>query len=177
MRASEEKLRALIISGLDGDAGSHAALLHALVPVLQDFYRRRMGDVDVDYRVQETLIAVRTRRVTYDRARPFTAWLFSIARYKIVDHFRRSQRLEPIAVLEDILVAEGFKDKASSRLNDDQLAEILPPKQARAIRAIRLKGLRTTETVKREANGQFNLKVSVHRGLKSLVTSIREWGR
>ncbi|MGG2478225.1 sigma factor, partial [Rhizobium sp. BR5] len=38
--------------------------------------------------VQETLLSLHAKRETYDRARPFTAWFFSIARYKLIDHYR-----------------------------------------------------------------------------------------
>lgn len=37
MRASEEQLRIWMIGGLDGDAEAHAALLRALVPMLDPF--------------------------------------------------------------------------------------------------------------------------------------------
>ncbi|WP_420542829.1 sigma-70 family RNA polymerase sigma factor [Sphingomonas naphthae] len=162
-----------MISGLDGDAGDHAALLRALVPLLQGFYRRRMGDGEIDDLVQETLIAVHTRRGTYDRDRPFTAWLFSIARYKMVDHFRRGRRLVPIESLEGILVAEGFEESCLAQMDVDQLLEILPPKQARMIRATRIDGLSTVEAAERDGISESDVKVSVHRGLKSLITRIQ----
>ncbi|TPG52171.1 sigma-70 family RNA polymerase sigma factor [Sphingomonas glacialis] len=177
MRASEDTLRALMISGLDGHAGDHSALLRALVPLLRGFYRRRMGDGDIDDLVQETLIAVHTRRGTYDRARPFTAWLFSIARYKMIDHFRRGRRLVPIEGLEEILITEGFEDAACARMDVEQLLEILPPKQARMIRATRIEGLSTAEAAEREDIGESDVKVSVHRGLKSLIVRIQGGGR
>ena len=55
--------------------------------------------------VQETLIAVHTKRSTYDRARPFSAWLYAIARYKMADHFRRSYRLSPSEGLDEEIAA------------------------------------------------------------------------
>lgn len=59
-----------MIGGLDGDAAAHAALLRALVPLLERFYRRRLaGSNEVDDLVQETLIAVHGRRATWDRGR------------------------------------------------------------------------------------------------------------
>ena len=39
--------------------------------------------------VQETLIAIHSRRATYDPGQPFTAWVYGIARYKLIDEFRR----------------------------------------------------------------------------------------
>jgi RNA polymerase sigma-70 factor (ECF subfamily) len=173
MRASEEELRALMIGGLDGNAVDHAALLRALVPLLRGFYRRRAGDGDIEDLVQETLIAVHTRRCTYDRARPFTAWLFAIARYKMIDHFRRNRGLVPIDGLEEILVAEGFEAASNARMDVDQLLDTLPPKQARMIRATRIDGLSVAEAAERDRIGESDVKVSVHRGLKMLIAQVQ----
>jgi RNA polymerase sigma-70 factor (ECF subfamily) len=174
MRASEAELRGLMISGLDGNAGDHAALLRMLVPLLRGFYRRRSGgDDDIEDLVQETLIAVHTRRATYDRDRVFTAWLFAIARYKMIDHFRRHRRFQPIDGLEDILVAEGFEDASSARMDLADLLETLPAKQARMIRATRLDGLSVAEAAEADGIGESDVKVSVHRGLKTLMARIQ----
>lgn len=179
MRADEDVLRGLMIDGLGGDAAAHAALLRLLVPVLRGFYRRRAngGDDDIEDLVQETLIAVHSRRATYDRERAFTAWLFAIARYKMVDHFRRVRRLHPIEGLEDVLLAEDFEPAATARLDVEDLLAILPPKQASMIRATRLDGLSVAEAAEAGGIGESDVKVSVHRGLKALMARIQGGAR
>jgi RNA polymerase sigma-70 factor (ECF subfamily) len=94
MRPSEDALKQWMLMGLAGDGAAHAQLLRALAPILRGFYRRRMGgqDDDIEDLLQETLIAVHTRRASYDVSRPFTSWLFAVARYKMIDHFRRGGR-------------------------------------------------------------------------------------
>ncbi|QDZ08085.1 sigma-70 family RNA polymerase sigma factor [Sphingomonas panacisoli] len=175
MRASEDELRGLMISGLDGNAVDHAALLRLLVPLLRGFYRRRANGSadDIEDLVQETLIAVHTRRSTYDRDRIFTAWLFAIARYKMIDHFRRVRRLQPIEDLEDTLVADDFEEASSARMDIDELLETLPAKQARMIRATRIDGLSIAEAAAADGLGESDVKISVHRGLKSLIARIQ----
>lgn len=175
MQTDEDVLRGLMIDGLDGDAAAHASLLRLLVPLLRGFYRRRVrgADDDVEDLVQETLIAVHTRRATYDRDRPFTAWMFAIARYKMVDHFRRAGRLRPMDGLEETLVAEDFETSAIARLDIDDLLASLPPKQARMILATRIEGLSIAEAASAEGIGQSDVKVSVHRGLKALIARVQ----
>lgn len=174
MPDTEDELRQLMIRGLDGDADAHAALLRRLVPLLARFYRRRAGGrADVDDLVQDTLLAVHVRRATYDRDRPFTAWLFAIARYKMIDQFRDRQRYQPIEDLEAILVAEGFEDAANAAMDVDRLLGILPPKQARTIRATRLEGMSVAEAAQANGLGESDVKVSVHRGLKALIARIQ----
>lgn len=174
MRADEHQLRAWMVSGLDGVAADHACLLRALVPVLTKFYRRRVAGTDeIEDLVQETLIAVHTRRATYDRDRAFTAWLFAIARYKMIDHFRRHRRTVPIEGLEDMLVAEGFEASSNARMDVEDLLATLPPKQAQMIRATHLDGHTVADTAIASGYGESDVKVSVHRGLKALTARIR----
>src|SRR5579862_1946228 len=106
MAEREAQLKSWMLGGLDGDAAAHSALLHALVPLLHSFFRRRLDgpNEDVEDLVQETLIAVHTRRASYDRARPFTAWLYAVARYRMIDHCRRRRLTVPLEYVDDILV-------------------------------------------------------------------------
>ena len=120
------------------------------------------------------LIAVHTRRATYDPARPFTGWLYAIARYKMIDQFRRRGRLCSIEGLEDILVAEGFETASNARSDIDRLLEGIPAKQAAVIRATRIEGLSTTEAAARERISESDVKVSVHRGLKALAARVKD---
>jgi RNA polymerase sigma factor (sigma-70 family) len=175
MQTDEEVMRGLMIDGLDGDAAAHAALLRLLVPLLRGFYRRRVrgADDEVEDLVQETLIAVHTRRATYDRERRFTAWLFAIARYKMIDYFRRVGRLRPIDGVEDTLLDEDFENGAIARLDMDKLLDELPPKQARMIRATRIEGASVAEAAQAYGIGESDVKVSVHRGLKAIATRLR----
>ncbi len=174
MRADEDQLRRWMIGGLDGDAHAHASLLAALVPLLRGFYRRRMGAgaEDIEDLVQETLIAVHTRRATYDRDRVFAAWLFAIARYKMIDRYRRRRHTVSIEGLADMLVAEGFEAASNARIDIDDLLATLPPKQARAIRTTRIDGASVAESAHAAGIGVSDVKVSVHRGLKTLAARI-----
>lgn len=173
MRASEDQLKIWMVEGLDGDASSHARLLHALVPLLRDFYRRYMHDGHaIEDLVQETLIAVHTRRVSFDRTRAFKAWLFAIARYKMIDHFRRARQTCPIDDLEDILASEGFEDAANARMDVDQLLAQLPDKQSLLIRKTRIEGQSVADAARETGFGESDVKISVHRGLKALAARI-----
>lgn len=174
MRADEGQLRTWMLGGLSGDAAAYGSLLSALVPLLRAFYRRRMtsGHDDIEDLVQETLIAVHTRRATYDQDRAFTAWLFAIARYKMIDRFRKARQTVPIEQLEDILVTEGFESACNARMDIDALLGSLPPKQAQAIRATRIDGATIAEAASGAGIGQSDVKVSVHRGLKALAVRL-----
>ena len=175
MRDSEQQLRAWMTQGLGGDAAAHAVLLSALVPLLRTYFGRRLRDADADVEdlVQETLIAVHERRATYDRERPFTAWLYAVARYRLIDHVRRQRIHVPLEDLEESLGVAGFEEPTAARMDVDALLAGLSPKQARAIRDTHLEGLTTAESARGAGIGESDVKISVHRGLKLLIARIR----
>ncbi|HVY79706.1 MAG TPA: sigma-70 family RNA polymerase sigma factor [Steroidobacteraceae bacterium] len=171
----EELLKALMLGGLNGDAAAHAALLRALVPLLRSFYGRRLGRArdDIEDLVQETLIAVHTRRAAYDRKRPFTAWLYAVARYRMIDYLRRRKISVALEDLEDTLVEEDFEQACLARMDVETLLATLSPKQARAIRNTHVEGKSAAEAAAEAGIGESDVKVSVHRGMKALVARIR----
>ncbi len=175
MRASEDELRAMMIGGLEGDAGAHGAMLGALVPLLRSFFGRRLydGADDVEDLVQETLIAIHTRRATYDRTRPLVAWVYAVARYKMIDHFRRRRMHVPTEDIEDILVTEGYEDACAARMDMDKLLGSISPKQAQLIRDTKVDGLSVAEAAEKNSVSEADVKVSVHRGLKALAAKIK----
>lgn len=174
-RASEAQLKLLMVGGLDGDSRMQQALLTALVPMLRSFFGRRLrgADDDVEDLVQETLIAIHTRRASYDRDRPFTAWAYAVARYKMIDHFRRSRQHVPFEGLEEILVSEGFEDATSARMDVDALLGAISPKQARAIRQTKVDGLSVAEAAESAGISEADVKISVHRGMKALADRLK----
>lgn len=173
-RPSEGQLKQLMLDGMLGGRRACSALLHAVTPLLTAFYGRRLRDgaADVEDLVQETLIAMHVRRSSFDQNRPFTPWLFAIARHKLIDYFRARRSYQPIDELGEILRVEGFEDSSNARLDTDRLLRALPPKQARAIRQTRLKGLSVAEAAAAAGIGISDVKISVHRGLKTLAMQV-----
>jgi len=165
-----------MIQGLDGDAVAYRALLDELGRLLGAYFARRLGGGpgDAEDLVQEVLIAVHTRRATYDRARPFTAWAHTIARYKLIDYYRR-RRVHAALPIEaaDALFAPDRSEAATAPADVERLMADLPEKQRQAIRHVKLEELSVAETAARTGMSESAVKVSVHRGLKALAARIR----
>ena len=100
MIAQEAQYRDWMLAALMGDAGAYRKLLQGLTRHLRSYYARRLDAAAAEDAVQETLIAIHARRATYDPSQPFTAWVYGIARYKLIDEFRRAKR-RPTVPLED----------------------------------------------------------------------------
>lgn len=172
--ARESELRARMIGALDGDAAAYDALLRLLVPQLRAFFMRRVsGEEIAEDLVQETLIAVHTKRATYDRARPFTAWLYAIARYKMTDHLRRAYRVAPAEYLDEEMPTADFEAASLALIDVDRLLGTLPAKQESAIRATKLEGLSLSEAAASAGISPSDAKMSVYRGLRRLSARVQ----
>ncbi len=175
--SDEARLKALMLRGLGGDAPAHAALLSAMSGYLRGFFARRLGAgaADVEDLVQETLLAIHLKRGSYDPAQLFTPWAYAIARYKLLDHFRRAgvRRTAPLEDAGELFATENPEEGAVRR-DLDKLLSGLPRKQRRLIEDVKLKGFSMEEAATRAEMSVTAVKVSVHRGLKTLSGKVRD---
>lgn len=180
MSTLEARLKELMGRGLDGDAVSYRALLAELSPFLRGFFARRLsgGDAAVEDLVQDTLIAIHVKRETFDRGQPFTPWAYAIARYKLIDHFRRTgtRRAVPLEDAADLL-AEGNPEEGAVRRDVAKLLASLPDKQAAILRDVKIEGLSMEEAAARRGMSVTAVKVTVHRALKRLAEKVRHEDR
>jgi len=161
-----------MVDGMAGDGAAYRSLLMDLSGLLRAFFGRRLAGLpsEVEDLVQETLLAVHTRRDTYDPGRPFTAWAYGIARYKLVDRLRARGRRE---ALHDELNGDAFSVEPDTEASDSRrdllaLLDRLPAGQRLAILLLKVQGLSVIETAERTGMSASTVKVAVHRGLKKL---------
>lgn len=176
MEAFEALLKALMLKGLGGDAAAHAELLSRMATALRRFFARKLGSTDQDLEdlVQETLLAIHLKRETWDASQSFTAWAYAIARYRLIDLYRRRRvrRAEPIESAE-ALFAEDAGD-VSAGGDVDRLLSELPERQREVLKAVKLEELSTAEAAARTGMSESAVKVSVHRSLKALMRRVRD---
>lgn len=175
----ERRLQALMVRSLAGDAPAYREFLTELSGYLRAFLRRRMSRLpdDIEDLVQETLLAVHNQRHTYDPARPVTAWLHAIARYKMVDLLRRRARTDvltdPLDDVDELLVASD-EPAADARHDLAGLLEQLPDKQRLPIIYVKLEAMSVQQAARLTGLSESAVKVGIHRGLKTLSGLIRK---
>ena len=179
--SDEPELRALMLAGLDGDEASHKSLLTKLSAYLRAYFKGQLarigrGPSDAEDLVQETLIALHTRRHTYDRSQLLTPWVYAIARYRLVDYLRRTKSANmdvPVEEADEILAADD-PEAVESSLDLEKLMAQVSPRVSQAIRYVKLDGLSVSEAAARTGMSPSAVKVSVHRGLKALSRLINQ---
>jgi RNA polymerase sigma-70 factor (ECF subfamily) len=179
MATHEVELKALMIASLAGDAAAHRALLSRLSGHLRAYYKHRLarigrGATEAEDLTQEALMAIHTQRHTYHPAELLTPWVHAIARYKLIDHLRRTRASHSDVPIDDAHEVMGQDDHVGTESAFDltKLLARLPQKMRRAIQSVKLDGLSVAETAARCGMSESDVKVSVHRGLKALAASI-----
>jgi RNA polymerase sigma-70 factor (ECF subfamily) len=178
MNAIEVRLKDLLMRGLDGDALAYQAFLRELSAHLRAYFRKRLARLpdEVEDLVQESLIAIHNKRQTYAADQPLTAWLYAIAKYKLVDLLRRraSRDLltDPLDEEMDFLAAADG-DAADAKRDINKLLGQLPDRQRLPIVHTKLDGLTVSEAAQLTGMSESAIKIGVHRGMKALAASIR----
>ena len=121
-------------------------------------------------------MAIHNKRHTYDPEQPLTAWAQAIARYKLIDYFRRRSRTDifndPLDENQELLA--GADDKAANaRYDVAKLLRTLPDRQRLPILYVKIEGISVADTAVRIGMSQSAVKVGIHRGLKALAVKIR----
>lgn len=176
---AEGQYREWMLAGLAGDTGAYRKLLAALGGHLRAYFARRVGPSAAEDLVQETLIAMHSRRATYEPSQPLTAWVYGIARYKLIDEYRRTRRRASVPLDEapDLFAADAV-ESAGAKRDVEKLMATLPEGKRALVRAIKLDGASVAEAAAASGLSESAVKVTVHRAIKSLGEDVtRDEGR
>jgi RNA polymerase sigma-70 factor (ECF subfamily) len=176
--ADEAALRALLLKGLAGDEAAHRKFLTEAAALLRSYFRNRLRGApeDAEDLVQETLLALHTRRDSYDPHLPLLAWLYAIARYRLIDHLRRRKRRGELTAIDDVNIGDPDPEFEASDAKRDvaRLLAKLSDKQRRAIELVKLDEKSVKEASAITGFSESDIKVSIHRGMKALMRLMGE---
>ena len=179
----EQELSALMKRVQEGDSVAYRQFLERLVMLIRTNVRnslQRMGlsnlaaEEDV---VQEILLAVHSKRDTYDPDQFFLPWFYAIARYKVID-FARSSRRKRTEAFEEGVLSESELVTPMKSLDDvidlrEQLIA-LSQKQREVLMLAKVEGLSLEEVSIKTGFSLSDVKVSVHRALQKLRKNLKE---
>ena len=175
MIPQEAQYREWMLASLQGDASCYRMLLAELTRHLRGYYARRLGLDAAEDAVQETLIAIHTKRATYDSSRPFTAWVYGIARYKLIDVYRRERRTPTVPLdAAGELFAADHAEEAGVKRDVAKLLARLPEAKRRLVQAVKLDGESIADTAAKTGLSEVSVKVAVHRAVKSMGETLRD---
>lgn len=171
----EAELARLFRAALAGDEKAYAAFLRGAAALVRAYVRRRaQPGLDPEDIVQEVLLALHVKRHTWRTEAPVTPWLHAIARYKLIDAYRRrGGRID--VDLEEVAgtLAAPEDDRPSSREVGKALAS-LAPGQRSVVSAISVEGRSIGETAASLGMTETAVRVALHRGLAAIA---KKFGR
>ena len=173
-REQEAHARDLMQLAQTGDQLAYASLLALLTEVTRRFARARVGNVPwVDDVVQETLLAVHGARQTYDAARPFGPWFYTIASSRLIDVIRREKRVTAREISSDALpeVPAGRHDSSEDAVDFDAIRAAvlaLPTRQREIIEQLKFKDRSVRDVAAEMKMSESAVKVTAHRGYRVL---------
>jgi RNA polymerase sigma-70 factor (ECF subfamily) len=173
----------LMAAAQAGDRGSYDRLLRECVPVIRGVARRQgVPPAYIDDVIQEVLLSVHRARQTYDPARPFLAWLAIITQRRAIDVLRQHGRRERREVYAptayeahadpDSNPAKRWESNGQTRALGAAITD-LPSSQREAVERLALQELSLAEASAVTGRTEGALKVSLHRALKTLLSSLR----
>jgi RNA polymerase sigma-70 factor (ECF subfamily) len=174
-RVREQRWRTWMAAAQQGDGAAYEKLLHEALAELRPFVRRRVFDAAAQEDVvQNIFLSLHRARHTYRPERPFSPWLYAIARNAITDHTRsRMRRQSRERSLEDDGVAEPAvqaPELAAGELPEElrHALDSLPPKQREAVELVQVQGLSVAEAALQAGVSSGALKLRAHRGYKAM---------
>ena len=177
----DQQLSSLMRKAQDGNQAAYASLLREVLPILKRVVQARLGFLPVMDRedlVQDILMSLHAARATYDPARPFKPWLMTISHNRMVDQARRNSRRTANEVAVDEYPADvADAGTAADRYGDPEelrrAIRVLPKGQRSAVELLKLREMSLKEASQATGMSVSALKVSVHRAIKTLRTSLQ----
>jgi RNA polymerase sigma-70 factor (ECF subfamily) len=167
----DAELARLLNAAIGGDEAAYAAFLRRAAAMVRGFAQRRIshGGLDAEDIVQETLLAIHLKRHTWRTDAPVGPWLFAIARYKLIDAFRKSGRRLEVPLGDDFDVAAPDAEETVSERDIDRVLAALSPRERDVVSAISIDGHSISEAARALDMAEGAVRVALHRGLARIA--------
>lgn len=167
----EAELARLLKAALLKDEKAYADFLKRAAALVRGYARKRItqGNIDPEDVVQETLLAIHMKRHTWQSDLPVGPWLFAIARFKLVDAFRKNGRSMEVVLDETFDAPAPEPEEAASEREIGRALQSLAPGQRAVVSAISVDGRSIGETAMALGMSEGAVRVALHRGLGAIA--------
>lgn len=162
-------------AAIRGDEAAYAEFLRLAAELVRALARRKLatdrvvGPEDI---VQEVLLAIHTKRHTWRPHEPVLPWVFTIARYKIIDVYRRNGKrvfLDVDDFEEHLAAPEADEPSFGGDREVEAALDVLSDGQRRVVQSIAIDGRSISETATAFAMKETAVRVAFHRGLAAIA--------
>jgi len=171
--ATEARWSKLMAAAQGGDRKSYEQLLGEIGDAIEGYIRRHFGRLSfAEDCVQECLLAIHKGRHTWDPARKFRPWLFTIVRHRVIDLLRSAYagKEAPESVMND----EPRVYDASAEIEAGELFAQLEEQQRDALMLTKVHGYSLAEAAERTGITESAMKSRVARALRTAASLLQQ---
>lgn len=172
----EKEWQTLASLSQQGDSAAYRELLEGASSVLKQFLVSRISDRErVEDILQEVLLSMHLALPSYSPKNSFSAWMYTIARRRMIDFLRKKKRRSQEAVTEDTFFdSEASENEMSSFREFSRVLEKLPERKRKAVKMVHIDGKSLSEAASELEITENNLRVTLHRAQKEIRKKISE---
>jgi RNA polymerase sigma-70 factor, ECF subfamily len=164
----------------EGDSTAATALVHRVSPRLHRYFLAQLASRrHADDLLQETWLRIHEARNTYRPGEPLLPWLYAIARYTRVDHYRKTGRTEfrELQVEELPEVAAPMAGREDAAVPDlETLLAALPESQREVVAMLKLTEMSIEEVARATSSSVGSVKQKAHRAYEKLRQRLTDMG-
>jgi RNA polymerase sigma-70 factor (ECF subfamily) len=168
----DSRLAGLLRQAIAGDEVAYAEFLRRTAAFVRLIARRKLGtraELEAEDIVQETLLAVHLKRHTWQSDQPVLPWLAAIARYKVIDGFRRRGHRVEVDIDDYTNFIEAPQAETASEKEVKLALDSLPPGQRKVVSAIAVEGRSVRDIAAELKTTETAVRVALHRGLSTIA--------
>ena len=173
----------LLASAQGGDERAFAVLWRDLQPAVLRYFRVAAGEAAEDLAADTWVSVIRSLGRFRGDERAFRAWVFTVARHRVIDWRRQAARRPTRSVPAELLAERPAPDDPVAEVLEAQstraalalLAE-LPADQAEVVALRVLGGLEVAEVARIVGKRPGTVRVLAHRGLRRLARRVEAAG-
>jgi RNA polymerase sigma-70 factor (ECF subfamily) len=170
----EHRWSALMAAAHGGDKSAYERLLRELASVIERYVNRHFGALSFrEDCVQECLLAIHRGRHTYDPARAFRPWLFTIVRNRVIDLLRGAYAGRDVPSTFSLHESSTHPEPGEELAAGELLAR-LDPAQRDALLLTKVQGYSLAEAAARSGVTESAMKSRVSRAVRAAAELLRE---
>ncbi len=181
MRDNLNQLAELLRAALSGDEGAYRTFLARLAVALRPAVRSACGRaglpaVETEDVLQEVLLAVHTKRHTWETNADLAPWVHGIVRYKVIDSFRRRGKRDEVPVDDflEVIPAPSQEIEPSAQDVLDRYEHALNERQLDIVKSISIENRSISQTAERLSMTEGAVRVTLHRAVAALAKAYRK---
>jgi RNA polymerase sigma-70 factor (ECF subfamily) len=170
----EEKLKELFQLSTNGDQEAYASFLTLSSALVKKYLTYLGGKYEsqetIEDLLQEILISLHQKKHTFQLDKPILPWLYAVARYRFIDHYRAKKRLPLMQEISDEIPAVVEEDFI---INLEEILGMLTPRQRDMVMLVKVEGATYAEAASSLQMSVPSLKVGIHRVIKAIREKVK----